>query len=431
MKRCKWLLPIALVTLLMGCNQRNKKDDSSDDPAPAIGWSEEVKSEMQKYLGEILPYAPLNEETLYHTYDDSYEDYGFGVYIIGDDNEVNVLEEINYSSLLIEAGFSEETEDDTIYYTKDIGDDTLEVVFQYFEETDEYAAGNEIDVYCPVYSEPTSEQDLIDDGYTKQLGWPTELVANTLNGCDITITGVNTSGYWFVATEKYEDTDEGYYYECLYLATEGDYVDEFVSALPSVLVYDEDWDDYYDEVSEVDVEVSFDGTFTFINIYGPTLDLEIEINDDISGEENVDGKIVVTYSLASLSGYTDNTSFDGVTLTSENTSLSFSKGSGQSNPAFYSANGVRFYFGNSISINSTGSYNIEKVEFNSITRNSGKAVTTAFLEASVGTLNVTDSSASINDVNAKQTTLSITKKPSGVTSTGGYLVFDEIVITLA
>ena len=156
-KNLKLLALILTGVLMVGCSpakkggEENTNTDSNDEPQVSL-WAEDIKAEMLEYIGEELPYVAFKEETFYHDIDDTYADEGYWYYVIGDDNEENLLE--GYGDLLIAAGYEYNT-DETYgdYYTKTINNFEVEVTFDYYEATASYDAGNEIEVLIP---EPTS-----------------------------------------------------------------------------------------------------------------------------------------------------------------------------------------------------------------------------------------------------------------------------------
>lgn len=129
--------------------------DSEDIDPVGEEWPEAVKSQMLQYLGEVLPYAPLDESTmgyeLYYEYTEEVDGYVGYNWWMWDDSETNVLED--YGSKLISAGFSEKEDEYGIYYAKSTTKGDLEVSADWYpEETDSETgevtpAGNQIDCY--------------------------------------------------------------------------------------------------------------------------------------------------------------------------------------------------------------------------------------------------------------------------------------------
>lgn len=131
--------------------------DSEDIDPVGEEWPEAVKSQMLQYLGEVLPYAPLDESTLfyelYYEYTMDVDDVDGYNWYIQDDNANNVLS--NYGEKLIEAGFTygTDTYGDPVYYKAKTNGDELDIYFDWYpEETDSETgevtpAGNQIDCY--------------------------------------------------------------------------------------------------------------------------------------------------------------------------------------------------------------------------------------------------------------------------------------------
>lgn len=131
--------------------------DSEDIDPVGEEWPEAVKSQMLQYLGEVLPYAPLDESTLfyelYYEYTMDVDDVEGYNWYIQDDNANNVLS--NYGEKLIEAGFTygTDTYGDPVYYKAKTNGDELDIYFDWYpEETDSETgevtpAGNQIDCY--------------------------------------------------------------------------------------------------------------------------------------------------------------------------------------------------------------------------------------------------------------------------------------------
>ena len=310
MKKFKVLFPLlAAALMLSGCsfaNQTNKDESkesqesdsgevsssessgeqsSSDESSSSEsesnllteGWSEEVQEEMMAYLGELLPYIPLNEETLYSGYED-FQDYG--LYYIGDDNEENLLE--NYGELLVQCGFEKVVDPDYgTYYQKG----ELYVTYDYYEATDEYAAGNEISVECPPYEATFTADDLIAAGYTPVQGWPADKVNALLQDSEVpSVTGVNLEGMWYVFEES-EDTGD-----YLYMYTEGSFGEEMHSNLVAAgLTYYEGYGFYVSENFIVSASITETSGWTGV-AFGVMKTAEIPDGDYLDPEAlNLDG----------------------------------------------------------------------------------------------------------------------------------------------
>ena len=129
--------------------------DSEDVDPVGEEWPEAVKSQMLQYLGEVLPYAPLDESTmgyeLFYEYTEEIDGYNGYNWWMWDDSETNVLED--YGAKLIKAGFTEEEDEFGIYYTKSTTKGDLKVSADWYpEKTDPETgelipAGNQIDCY--------------------------------------------------------------------------------------------------------------------------------------------------------------------------------------------------------------------------------------------------------------------------------------------
>ena len=286
------ILPLALTAALMvtGCRNNKKPEPQPEPPAPEPTWSEEIQEEMELYMGTTLPYLELNEETMYHGYDDSSEDYGFGCYVIGDDNEENLIED--YGDLLVDEGWTFVQDDEGDYYTLEVNDFELTCEFDYYEATDQYAAGNEIAVYCPIYVPPVTEEALLAAGYTKAQGWPTAKVATTVTDA-YTISPINAQGEWYSTEVTLVNGTYGDYYY-LGLATHADVSEDAVTSLEADgFFFDESYDSYFTSDYGVQLILSVNNGFTLIDIYGPYL-----LPDVATEEEKQDGSIDVTFTFA-------------------------------------------------------------------------------------------------------------------------------------
>ena len=118
------LISLALVLPMMTACPKPKK------PVVVVpDWEDEILEEMELYMGTTLPYLELDEDTMYHGYDDSSESYGYGCYVIGDDNEENLIED--YGDLLVEDGWTFVPSDEGDSYTLVVNDFELTCVFDY------------------------------------------------------------------------------------------------------------------------------------------------------------------------------------------------------------------------------------------------------------------------------------------------------------
>ena len=303
------LLSLALVLPMMTACPKPKKPVGPT-------WSEEVSAAMTLYAGEVLPYLNFDEGTLTYGYNDFYS-----IFYVYDDNEADVTED--YADKLLAAGFEAVENDDgeggtyvTYDKTNDLG--FISVDFGWMEADEDVPAGNFLNVSVPQYLD---EELLEDQGYTKQTGFPTDLVELTLEGSGITLSPLNENGEWFVADELYED-EEGSYY-CAYLATKGDYFDAIYDDLTGQgLAYYDAYGLFYDEFFNTDAQiyVTVVRDFITIDIFGqtlepvvPTLDYQGDALDQTAfgltdgastyGEHTATGDSGATYSAQCASSY--------------------------------------------------------------------------------------------------------------------------------
>ena len=135
MKRKGLIITAVLALLAVSCgkNNSNKK-----------GWDSFYSDGMKLCFGEVLPYAAFDKETTYCQFESNgYE----GFFLIGDDNETSAME--GYGKKLEKKGFeavyeSEEDEEPSYYSKTDM--ETYEIIVdaEYYEETEQTSAGNEI-----------------------------------------------------------------------------------------------------------------------------------------------------------------------------------------------------------------------------------------------------------------------------------------------
>ena len=255
------LLSLAIVLPMLTACPKPKKTVVTPD------WDDEVQDAMELYCGEVLPFAELDEETLTYGYDADYS-----MFFLYDDSEENVL--VDYEADLLDAGF-EYTETDyygTTYvsYDKENEIGVISVTFGWAEAEDDVPAGNFINVTVPQYLD---EEMILSYGYEKQTGWPTQLVADTMEGSGLTITPVNAEGTWYVASTLAHDDDYGDWYVA-YLITNVDCGEEFANNLLTAgCAYDEDWGCFYDPTyaSDYELYVSVARNYTIIELNGQTL----------------------------------------------------------------------------------------------------------------------------------------------------------------
>ena len=425
----KLLALVMTATMLSGCfspKGGSGNTDSSSFPGEKVTWSEEIQAEMQTYLGELLPFVQLDDNTLTSLYSDE-----LGGYFMYDDSETSAFTSVDYGQELIKAGYTKTQDDygDDVYLKDYASGYHGQLYFGWDEATDSVPAGNFISVYLNAI---VDEDVLIEMGYEKQTGWPTELVASTMDGSGKTLAGVNTTGVWYVASDVYQDTDEDYYYFCAYLATAGSYGEAFAANCESAgLTFDDEFACYYDADFSSDEEIYIyeqDG-FTFIDIYGPSFDgtAPISGSGDVGGDEtNPDGSITVEFTFGG--NLADQTSLNGTGFSTDNASIIFNKGDSNTAPTYYTnGNTVRCYATNNIVITCLAeSYAIMSVEMTIGSSNSKKWDNAADLYTlSSGTATATETKTTISGVN--QTTLTI---GIGMNKSGGNIAFSKITVNL-
>ena len=397
--------------------------EGSSESEPVTGsWDEVIQGEMMLYLGEVLPFVQLEEESLYHGYSDYYAAFGFGLYQVYDDSEVDLL--TGYGDVLTLAGYEYVEDEGDIYYEKTTSLGDITVSYGWYAATEEESAGNVISVMCPLYVEPVTEESLIEAGYEKQTGFPREIVDTTMEGSGYTFPSVNDDGEWFVASELYVDEEEGYSYYCTYLATRGEYFDTYYESLTALgMVYDEDYECFLDgsEVSDFELYIYENNGFTLFDLFGQTL--EPEEGDPISVVDNQDGSYTITFTFAGV--LVDQTTLDGRTFETDYVDLTFHKGDSQTAPTYYS-NGdtVRCYTKNTMDFEAKDALSIVDVELTIGSKKSLSGVASEFTVSS-GSVSVEDDVATISDVNNKLLEVGI-----GMGATKGNLGFSKIEVTV-
>lgn len=110
-------------------------------------WPSDISSAFESYIGEMVPFVALNANSVYGGYDNTYEDYSYGLLVVGDNSTKNVMD--GYESKLTSNGYSKGTDDDgeTVYTKTSSNGKSLELYFDYYQATSDYPAGNEIAVY--------------------------------------------------------------------------------------------------------------------------------------------------------------------------------------------------------------------------------------------------------------------------------------------
>ena len=429
-KSLKLLALVMTATMLSGCfNSKGGSTNTSDNnPGEQSLWSSEIQAEMNKYIGEVLPYVQLNESTIYHGYDDTYSSFGVFYYVIGDDNENNVLE--GYGDALLAAGYVYDSDDYGEYYDKEINGFTVSVSYEYYDAETDTNPGNEITVMVPQY---VDEEYLLAAGYEKMEGWPTALVANAMQGTNKTLAGVNTTGEWFVVEDVFEDTDEDCWYRCLYLATQGDFVEAFGTICSNAgYAYDEDYGCYYnagESGTDEEIYVYKATGYTLIDIFGPSFDGSAPAGGggDVGGDEtNPDGTITVEFTFGG--NLANQTTLNGTGFSTDNASIIFNKGDSNTAPTYYdNGNTVRCYAKNTIVITCLAeSYAITSVEMTIGSSNNKKWDNAADLYTlSYGTATATETKTTISGVNQTSLTIGI-----GMNKEGGNIAFSKITVNL-
>lgn len=186
MKRKGLIITAAATLLAVSCGK------GGGGTKPQKGYSEFVKAIMTDAFGEVLPYVSLNKDTLYYGFE--YYD-GEGYFFVGDDNETNLLE--TYDEELIKAGYEyvePEDEFDEPYFYKETETNEIYVTYAYYEATEDYEAGNEIDVEF-YYEDPQYESISLELGnlFFNELGLKNTLQLPDYEGEEI-YKGVSFSG---------------------------------------------------------------------------------------------------------------------------------------------------------------------------------------------------------------------------------------------
>ena len=266
--------------------------------AEALNWDIDVQAEMLKYVGEVLPFVEFNADSFYHNYSDYYEDYGIGMYILGDDNDYDVF--FDYGDRLLAAGFEYAPGTSSYYglgdYVKTLDDGTeVAVEFQYYEATSTYNAGNQITVYIPVYIEPYTEEYWLENQFEKVSGWPADVIELAFDEPN-RFGPINENGDWFkrVETKPGSGANAGKFRTTGYLTTAGDFTDVLIAdLLSSGFIYSDYYNDYeFPEDENVYINASFQGGYTIIYMVGPWVERDIEI--DLPGVDEIND-IIVNY----------------------------------------------------------------------------------------------------------------------------------------
>lgn len=423
MKNSIKVLSILLIGALMsGCafnkgNQSSNNDNTESGSSYIIdgeAWPEGIKDELNEYLGELIPFVQLDEESLTHDYNVDY-----GCYYLYDDSEVDAFANIDYANKLILAGYTEKETDYGTGYFKDVpSDNHAQLYFGWEEATSSTTAGNFITIYLdPIIS----EQLLLNNGYEKHNGWPTDIVESTLEGSNLELEGVELTADWYVVNDLYTDDDEGESYYYALLAVQAECGDEMAAnCLAAGIEYDDIWDCYYDEDTEVEVDIVEKDGWTLIDIYGPT------VYGDVAGETiNTDGSITVEFTFEG--NLADGKTFDGEGFVTEHASITFNKGEANTAPTYYSnGNTIRCYAKNTISFECSTGYGVSSVVLTIGSSNNKKWDNAASLYTlNSGTAVATEETTTITGINTDPFTIGL-----GMDKTGGNIAFSKIVVTL-
>ena len=434
MKKQLLVLLTAAAMIMTGCNSSDtpagdnssaggdsgESSQSSHNPAlDDTEWADDVAAEMMTYLGEYLPFVQLDDATLEFGYSDL-----VGAFFIYDESETDLFASVDYVAKLEEFGYTEgkDAYDDTVYTKTVLSKNHAELYFGWEEATDYYAAGNTITVYL----NPVVDEDyLLEAGYEKQTGWPTDLVAATLEGSGVTLEGVNLQGEWYVAADIDVDEEYGEYYLMLYLATAGSYGEAMAEkCVAAGLEYDEEYNCYYEDVYYSEVDISEQDGFTFVSVFGPTLEYTPEEGEVTNEVTNDDGSISVTFTFADV--LVDQTTYDGREFESTSAKLTVHQGEASTAPTYYS-NGetLRFYAKNTMDIEAATGLEIKSVEITVSTTKKLNGVASDYT-VNHGSVAVDDNKvATISGVNFASLEVGI-----GMSASSGNLGVSKIVVTV-
>lgn len=228
-------------------------------------WPADLQADLLDYIGEVVPVAPLNLDSLYYGFS------LFGDYMIYDDNQNDVLGD--YGEKLESVGYTADVDDygDECYIKEK--DDGVITIYAGFDpaEGGTYEPGNVIDIY---FEPVLSEDDILEAGYEKVTGWPATLIEATIDGTDslLEVPEFYINSFWYVASDLVED--DGDYYMWAGLAIPDSHASEYQALLEDA-GYDIE-DDYYatDPAAENGHEIEFFDSYGwfFINVYGPYID---------------------------------------------------------------------------------------------------------------------------------------------------------------
>lgn len=236
----------------------------------------ELTEEMYFHFGEELPYAPLNNDSIYSEFEfEPFEFFGYvfnyASYTFGDESSRNAL--ADYGDALIDAGF--EYDDYYEEYVKECARGyEITVTFEFDED-----AGNMINVSTYDYLEPYSAEYFEENGFELSAGWPAENVALTLD--PLTVEGVNKDGAWYESFGEEEDEYGLYYYDML--ATEGSWSLELAANIEAAgFIYDEEYNIFVDDLDTQDRQARIDErdgwtVVSFFGAYRPLPDYEPDL----------------------------------------------------------------------------------------------------------------------------------------------------------
>ena len=136
MKRKGLIITATIALLAVSCGKGGKSGKK--------GFDDFYSDAMKLCIGEVLPYVAFDKDATYCEFQtDGYE----GYFILGDDNETNLLE--GYGDKIAKLGYEaiyedEEDPEPAYYYKSDEETYAISVTAQYYEATEDYNAGNEI-----------------------------------------------------------------------------------------------------------------------------------------------------------------------------------------------------------------------------------------------------------------------------------------------
>ena len=230
-------------------------------------WGPAIETEMWNYIGQSLPFASFDSETLYHEYiEDSL------VYVIGDESLESAVE--NYNWKLLDDGWTfDENIGTSGRYFKNTPVGRVELVYGWYEADteNEIPAGNEIAVYLPY-----NDSYWANNEFTKVAGWPADVIEAAF--LEENVFGpVNENGDWYVSVDTHEYSS-GTQVIYGYLVTEGDFSSEVEDALFAAGFI---WSDKYEDYELPDdpytyMTIDVDRGFTIIDFFGSEKPIPVE-----------------------------------------------------------------------------------------------------------------------------------------------------------